>query len=1089
MRVEQSIKVTAKGEFTQLARGLKDLQRDLDGVTNQIDKATKKGGIFGDGSELAALDLYRKRFAATMDEVDKEFDKQNKTIDAMEARMSKASDREQQNIRQEIKQREKKLDVLRQEIMAMDRIYKQRNTESSSYTMKPIPSASPGLDPNGINDKMNSGVMGKIMKSTAGRALSMGKMGLGLAGIGGIGAVLSQAYQSAYQREVGSLDVAQRVRGSSGYSGSNTNIYDQMQSLGMQDKMGYNGADVGGFVDSYSRRAGVMSQSGTESMLKFSRGYGLDLGETAGAVSDVQRQGGASSPQKFADMIAASVGKSGMTPRIMEVMQTNAELLQTINTTLKDGQSTQILAYQTTLDKLGNDNHMSKLTGQSGAGIISGLNGIYSPGNDQWKWMGIRALQSYDPKKYGKKDLYGMETSFEDGLGNADNLPAMMKYIKKIGGNDQTLEKRMLQKWLQQGGNNATKQQVNDLYTVTDGMTAFDKDKMATVTQQLQGGDASAAYKDSGRQDSAGQNILDVEAQYKKALQGVGSEFLGIVTELKKGAAEVLDIAVKGFDAVENGLKAMEDTFSTWLDGTLKKLGVPDDTRKKITDAATNIADYAVNNPGETAAVATGVATTGWAAYKGGKTLWDKMKPKPESTTPGIPSAADSAAGAVESSASKVATGVLDASGNMIYKDATTAATDVATEAGSGWWSKMMPKNWSWSKIGTTAAKGVGEGVATGVVDAASDPLYHAWDWTGAGKNGELDGKTRIENGVYGMDWVNKKSQLDPKSPDYFQNDKRYKEEYDDIQSLSKDGTTALTSFEDKGDVHLKNMEDSNQTHLDTISKTTKEAMDNVYNEHKGFKTLMSWMFQPAVDHLKNLSLTPDSGGSSGGTGGSSWTGQYGDIINKAAKKYGMDPKMIAAVIDQESSFNTDAVSKSGAQGLMQLMPSTGLGLGVTDPFDPEQNIMGGTKYLADLYKKYGGDQTKALTAYNAGDGNVDKWISSGLMAGNSLDKVPFAESKDYAPSVLKKYAALSGRANGSTDMNQLVNAVTPSDGSSSQVSGGSNSTLTINLTMDPTTSQNLSNQQTAAIEKIAKQVFETAMKMKVQVNPSTTGR
>lgn len=101
---------------------------------------------------------------------------------------------------------------------------------------------------------------------------------------------------------------------------------------------------------------------------------------------------------------------------------------------------------------------------------------------------------------------------------------------------------------------------------------------------------------------------------------------------------------------------------------------------------------------------------------------------------------------------------------------------------------------------------------------------------------------------------------------------------------------------------------------------------------------------------------------------------EYDDIIARAAAQYGVEASLIKAMIKMESDFNPNDVSSSGAVGLMQLMPETAKGLGVTDSYDPEQNIMGGTKYIAQKLKEYDGNLELALSAYNAGSGTVRKY-------------------------------------------------------------------------------------------------------------------
>jgi soluble lytic murein transglycosylase-like protein len=99
----------------------------------------------------------------------------------------------------------------------------------------------------------------------------------------------------------------------------------------------------------------------------------------------------------------------------------------------------------------------------------------------------------------------------------------------------------------------------------------------------------------------------------------------------------------------------------------------------------------------------------------------------------------------------------------------------------------------------------------------------------------------------------------------------------------------------------------------------------------------------------------------------------FESIVMEAGEKHGVDPSLIQAVIHVESGGNPTAVSKSGAQGLMQLMPETAAQLGVANPFDPGENIMAGTHYLRLLLDRYGGNLKLALAAYNWGMGNLEK--------------------------------------------------------------------------------------------------------------------
>jgi soluble lytic murein transglycosylase-like protein len=121
----------------------------------------------------------------------------------------------------------------------------------------------------------------------------------------------------------------------------------------------------------------------------------------------------------------------------------------------------------------------------------------------------------------------------------------------------------------------------------------------------------------------------------------------------------------------------------------------------------------------------------------------------------------------------------------------------------------------------------------------------------------------------------------------------------------------------------------------------------------------------------------------------------YNHIITKASKTYGIDVPLIKAVIKVESNFNPKAISKAGARGLMQIMPTNFKALRIRDPFDPDQNIMGGASLLKELLIRFDGNVHFALAAYNAGPASVDR-----------LKQIPpIKETREFVRKVMEYYS------------------------------------------------------------------------------------
>ena len=155
-------------------------------------------------------------------------------------------------------------------------------------------------------------------------------------------------------------------------------------------------------------------------------------------------------------------------------------------------------------------------------------------------------------------------------------------------------------------------------------------------------------------------------------------------------------------------------------------------------------------------------------------------------------------------------------------------------------------------------------------------------------------------------------------------------------------------------------------------------------------------------------------------------------IFQKASDTYHVSKDLLKAMAKPKSNFRADATSHCGAMGIMQLMPATAASLGVTDAYNPEQNIMGGAQYISRLLEKYNGNLSYAVAAYNAGSGNVDKY--GGIP--------PFQETQNYVVKVLRYLEEGVTLPDSSGTAGSTVGTGTSSVWSSAQTAGASDNTL-----------------------------------------------
>ena len=200
---------------------------------------------------------------------------------------------------------------------------------------------------------------------------------------------------------------------------------------------------------------------------------------------------------------------------------------------------------------------------------------------------------------------------------------------------------------------------------------------------------------------------------------------------------------------------------------------------------------------------------------------------------------------------------------------------------------------------------------------------------------------------------------------------------------------TILPYIDDKTTKQLQERYASSQP----LSQVENKTSDFQTSSDAGIslETLQKLLGSSSSSSVSQAATTASASSSSGGI---SCPDELESYFQEASAKYDVDINLLKAIAKAESGFDASATSSAGAMGIMQLMPATAKALGISDAYDAHDNIMGGAQVIAQNLKKYNGDISLALAAYNAGSGNVDKY--GGIP--------PFTETQNYVKKVLEYY-------------------------------------------------------------------------------------